>query len=117
MRWGRAKNSYGNTTTTKLIKKQGGFGQDSVQSFQEKFMKYSMVRPSCTISKTNDDGISIDMLGRILIKNVKKFPVTILQQAFFGVKLLASQICKAFAWKGQFSLPSYFEFATGIQSS
>ena len=87
MRWGRAKNSYGNTTTTKLIKKQGGFGQDSVQSFQEKFMKYSMVRPSCTISKTNDDGISIDMLGRMWIKNVKKFPMPIFQLAFFGVKL------------------------------
>ena len=50
-------------------------------------MKYSMIRPSCTILKTKDDGITIDKLGRILIKNVKKFQMPIFQLAFFGVKL------------------------------
>ena len=74
-------------TTTKLITKQVGFRQDSAQSLQEKFMKYSKIRPSCTISKTKDDGMSIDMLGCMWIKNVKKFPMPILQLAFFGVKL------------------------------
>ena len=108
------KIAYGSTTK----KQQVGFVHILVRAkFARKIMKCSMISPSCTILQTKNEGMSIDMLGRIWIKNVKKFPVTILQQAFFGVKLLASQICKAFAWKGQISLPSDSGFATGIQSS
>ena len=55
-------------TTTKLIKKQLGFRQDSAQSLQDKFMKYYKIRPSCTILKTKDYGITIDKLGRIWVK-------------------------------------------------
>ena len=108
------KIAYGSTTK----KQQVGFVHILVRAkFARKIMKCSMISPSCTILQTKNEGMSIDMLGRMWIKNVKKFPVTILQQAFFGVKLLASQLCKAFAWKGQFSLLSYSEFATGMQSS
>ena len=105
-----------NASTTK--KQQVGFVYILVRAeFAREIMKCAMIRLFCTILQTENDGMSIDMLGRIWIKNVKKFPMPILQQALFGVYLLASQICKAFAWKGQFSLPSYSECATGIQSS
>mgnify|MGYP001803427233 CR=1 FL=1 len=80
----RTKNSNLNTTTN-LIKKQVGFGQDSCRVCKK--LKCSRIRPSCTILKTKDNGITLDMLGCIWIKNVEKFPLPIFQLAFFGVKL------------------------------
>ena len=97
MRWGRAKNSYGNTTTTKLIKKQGGFRQDSAQSLQDKFMKYYKIRPSCTILKTKDYGITIDKLGRIWVKCQKITDPNLSASLFWSQ---TSQIRGAFAWIG-----------------
>ena len=62
-----------NASTTK--KQQEGFVYILVRAeFAREIMKCAMIRLSCTILQTENDGLSIDMLGRIWIKNVKKIP-------------------------------------------